>query len=63
MQFMTNYVFDNMSVGYALSLFQLSIIVSIIFGYKFFQEKEIRKKIMGSIIMIVGSVLIILMKN
>lgn len=63
MQFMTNYVFDNMSVGYALSLFQLSIIMSIIFGYKFFQEKEIRKKIIGSIIMIVGSVLIILLIN
>ena len=63
MQFTTNFVFDHMSVGYALSIFQLSTIVSIIFGYKFFQEKEIGKKIIGSVIMIIGSILIILLKN
>lgn len=62
-QFATNYTFDHMAVGYALSLFQLSIIVSVIFGYKFFQEKEIKKKIVGSVIMIFGSVMIILLKN
>ncbi|KIC63961.1 EamA family transporter [Chryseobacterium taiwanense] len=63
MQFTTNFVFDHMPVGYALSLFQLSTIVSIIFGYQFFQEKDIRKKVFGSLIMIAGSILIILMKN
>ncbi len=63
MQFTTNYVFEHMPVGYALSLFQLSIIVSVIFGYHFFKEKDIRKKIIGSLIMIVGSVLIIWMKG
>lgn len=62
MQLTTNYVFDHMPVGYALSLFQLSIIVSIFFGYKFFKEQNIRMKIIGSIIMIVGSFLIILLK-
>lgn len=62
MQLTTNYVFDHMPVGYALSLFQLSIIVSIFFGYKFFKEQNIRMKIIGSIIMIVGSFLIILQK-
>jgi len=61
-QFSTTFVFDHMPVGYALSLFQLSTIVSIFFGYKFFREKEIRKKILGSVIMILGSILIILMK-
>lgn len=63
MQFTTNYTFDKISVGYALSLFQLSTIVSIIFGYKFFRERNIKKKIFGSVIMIIGSVLIIFMKN
>ena len=63
MQFTTNYAFGHMPVGYALSLFQLSIIVSILFGYRFFQEREIGKKIIGSIIMIAGSVMIILLKN
>lgn len=60
MQYTTNYVFNKMNVGYALALFQLSTIVSIFFGYKFFQEKQIRKKLIGAIIMILGSVIIIL---
>jgi drug/metabolite transporter (DMT)-like permease len=63
MQLTTNYVFDHMPVGYALSLFQLSVLVSVILGYKVFQEKSIFKKLIGSIIMIAGSVLIILFKN
>ncbi|MEB2784023.1 DMT family transporter [Algoriphagus persicinus] len=62
MQLTTNYVFEKMAVGYALSLFQLSIIVSVLLGYRIFQEKDIRKKIIGSVIMIAGSVMIILLK-
>jgi len=63
MQWTTNYAFDHIPVGYALSLFQLSILLSIFFGYRYFQEKDIRKKILGSAIMIVGSILIILLKD
>ncbi len=62
MQLSTNYVFENMDVGYALSLFQLSILVSVLLGYRIFREKDIQKKIIGSAIMIAGSVLIILLK-
>ncbi len=61
MQLSTNFVFNHIPVGYALSLFQLSTIVSIFFGYKIFRETNIRKKLVGSAIMIVGSVVIILM--
>lgn len=61
MQYTTNYVFENMVVGYALSLFQLSVIISIFFGYSIFKEKNIKKKLIGSVIMIGGSVLIILL--
>ena len=63
MQFTTTYAFDHMPVGYALSLFQLSIIVSVLLGHKIFKEKDIRKKLLGSSIMIIGSVIIILLKN
>jgi drug/metabolite transporter (DMT)-like permease len=61
MQFTTNYAFDHMSVGYALALFQLSIIVSVLLGHRIFKEADIRKKLIGSAIMIAGSVVIILM--
>lgn len=63
MQFTTNYAFDHMPVGYVLSLFQLSTIISVLFGYRIFQEKDIRKKLLGSVIMIIGSVLIIVLKD
>ncbi|WP_245563741.1 EamA family transporter [Spirosoma luteum] len=63
MQFTTNYVFDRMPVGYALSLFQLSAIVSVLLGYRLFNEQAIRQKLIGSALMIAGSVVIILLKN
>ena len=62
MQLTTNYVFAQMAVGYALALFQLSVIVSVFFGYRFFNEQNMKKKLIGSVIMLVGSVLIILLK-
>lgn len=60
MEYSTNYVFSKMNVGYALALFQLSSIVTVVFGYKFFKEQNLIKKLIGSLIMIIGSVLIIL---
>lgn len=62
MQYTTNYVFDHMNVGYGLALFQLSTIVSIFLGYKLFHEQNIKKKLAGSVIMIIGSILIIFAK-
>lgn len=59
-QFSTNYVFNTMNVSYALALFQLSLVLSVFFGFFFFKEKDIVKKLIGSFIMIAGSVLIIL---
>jgi drug/metabolite transporter (DMT)-like permease len=63
MQWTTNFVFAHMPVGYALSLFQLSTLVSVVLGYRIFREKDIRKKLVGSAIMIIGSVIIILLKD
>lgn len=60
MQWSTNYVFDHMNVSYALALFQLSTIVSVILGWKFFNEKDILRKLFGSVIMICGAVMLIL---
>ncbi|MDO4164178.1 MAG: EamA family transporter [Bacteroides sp.] len=60
MQYTTNYVFSHMNVGYALALFQLSTIVSIFLGYRLFKEQNIRRKLLGAVIMITGSIIIIL---
>ncbi len=58
----TNYAFKNMQVGTALALFQISILLTVLFGHHFFNEMGILKKITGAMIMIAGSLLIILLK-
>ncbi len=60
MQYSTNIVFEKINVGLSLALFQLSGIISILFGYFIFKENQLRKKLLGTIIMIVGSCLILL---
>lgn len=60
MQYSTNFVFEKMNVGYALALFQLSSLVTVFLGYEIFKEKNLKEKIIGTCIMILGSVLIIL---
>ncbi len=61
MQLSTNYVFQNMEVGYALALFQLSAIVSVLFGFHFFKEGTFYRKLIGATIMVAGSALIFLL--
>jgi len=60
MQITTIYTLGQIPVGYALALFQLSIIVTVFLGHRIFNEGNIKRKLIGSIIMIAGSLLIIL---
>ena len=60
MQYSTNYVFSKMNTAYALSLFQLSTIVSVFFGVNVFKESGLARKMTASAIMIIGAVIIIL---
>ena len=60
MTIMTAFVFKHINVGYALSLFQLSIIVNVILGYKLFKEKNLIKKLIGSLIILIGSATILI---
>lgn len=62
MQLSTNIVFARMNVSYALALFQLSSILSVILGWKYFKERSIKKKLAGSLIMTAGAILLILFK-
>ena len=60
MQYSTNYVFAKMNVAYALALFQLSTILSVIVGATTFKEGQITRKLIGASIMAIGAVCIIL---
>ena len=60
MQYSTNYVFSRMNVAYALSLFQLTTVVSVFLGVNVFREKELKRKLIASSVMIFGAIMIIL---
>ena len=60
MQYATNFVFSKINVSYALALFQLSTILSVFLGAGIFKEKNILRKLAGSVIMIIGAVILIL---
>ena len=60
MQYSTNYVFSRMNVAYALALFQLSTIVSVFLGVNIFKEKDLTRKLIASLVMIFGAIIIIL---
>jgi drug/metabolite transporter (DMT)-like permease len=60
-QLVSNVALANMPVGYALALFQISALISVFFGYRFFNEQGILRKLIGAAIMVVGAVLITLL--
>ncbi len=59
MQYVTALSFKITFVGYSLAVFQLSSIVSIFLGYRYFNEKGIFLKLFSALIMIAGTLLIL----
>lgn len=59
MQYSTNYVFAKMNVAYALALFQLSTILSVFLGVNVFHEKGLLKKLLASVVMLIGATILI----
>jgi drug/metabolite transporter (DMT)-like permease len=60
MQVATVLTFRDLQVGYSLALFQLSAIVSVLLGRRYFAEGNIGERLVGSIVMAVGAALIVL---
>lgn len=59
MQYSTNYVFSKINVAHALALFQLSTILSVFLGVNIFKEEGLLRKLIASIIMLIGAILVI----
>jgi drug/metabolite transporter (DMT)-like permease len=59
MQMTTVLTFGKLQVGYSLALFQMSTLLSVFLGYRYFQESNIRKRLAGSIVMVAGAVMIV----
>ena len=60
MQLTSLLTFGKLQVGYSLALFQLSALISVFLGYRYFHEEQIRKRLVGSLIMAAGAALIVL---
>jgi len=59
MQFSTLIVFSGFQVAAALALFQTSTLVSVVLGWHVFREKNVAQRLLGSIIMVIGAILIV----
>jgi len=59
MQLATLITFANLQVGYSLALFQLSALMGVYLGHRYFQERNIRRRLLGSFVMVIGAMLIV----
>jgi drug/metabolite transporter (DMT)-like permease len=60
MQLTTLFAFGRLEVGYSLALFQLSAVLSVFLGYRYFQEREIGRRLFGAAVMVAGAAIIAL---
>ena len=60
MVFTTNFTFSRMPVGEALALFQLSGILTVYWGHRFFNEGQLFRKSVGAAIMACGAAMILI---
>jgi drug/metabolite transporter (DMT)-like permease len=59
MQLTTILTFGKLQVGYSLALFQLSTLITVYLGHRYFQERNIRRRLLGSLVMVTGAMLIV----
>jgi drug/metabolite transporter (DMT)-like permease len=59
MQLASLITFQAFAVGYALALFQMSTLLTVILGHRLFQEAHFWERMLGSLVMVAGAVLII----
>lgn len=59
MQLATLFTFGRLQVGYSLALFQLSALISVFLGHRYFQEQDIRQRLFGAAVMVAGAAMIV----
>jgi drug/metabolite transporter (DMT)-like permease len=60
LQLLTLLTFEKVFVGYSLALFQLSSLISVFFGFHFFKERNLKYRLIGALIMVLGALLIMI---
>jgi drug/metabolite transporter (DMT)-like permease len=59
MQYMTMLVFSKLLIAYSLALFQLGMVLQVFLGYHIFKEKHLFRRLVASLVMVVGSLLVL----
>jgi drug/metabolite transporter (DMT)-like permease len=59
MQSATLFTFGKLEVGYSLALFQLSTLLTVWFGHRYFQERDLGRRLAASVVMVAGAALIV----
>jgi len=59
MQTTTIVTFGRLQVGYSLALFQLSALISVFLGHRYFQERDIQQRLVGAAVMVAGAAIIV----
>jgi len=59
MQYMTMIVFSQLLIAYSLALFQLAMVLQVFLGYRIFNEQHILRRLLASMVMVVGSLLVL----
>ncbi len=59
MQLTTLIILAHTLIAYALALFQLSMVLQVILGYRIFKEQYIRRRLLACSVMIIGSLLVL----
>ncbi len=60
MQLCTLATLEWLHVGSTLALFQTSAVLSVVLGYRVFQERHYRRRLIGSAVMVAGAALVVL---
>ena len=60
MQGCTIALFARMNVGYALALFQIGSLISVLLGHRLFGEAHLVRRLTAAIVMVIGAVIIII---
>ncbi|WP_374089497.1 EamA family transporter [Methylomicrobium lacus] len=59
MQYLTLVLMSQMLIAYAVALFQLGMLLQVFLGHRIFNEPHLLRRLIGSLVMVAGSVLVL----
>jgi len=59
MQYLTLVLLSQMLIAYTLALFQLGMLIQVFLGYRIFNEPHLVRRLMASLVMMLGSLLVL----